>query len=381
VEAGSVAVGGGYAGVYPVETPGGWQVIGHTRLRLFDREVPPFAVLRPADRVQFHEVDGIEPQATGDRRQRITADPGIPSVRVVSPGMLTTIQDCGRIGAASLGVPRAGPADAFSARLANRAVTNPDAAALLEMTLRGAVLRFEAPRFVALVGDAEITIDGRAMAGGAVHPVAAGQVVEIGAIGPAPRAFLAIGGGIQSPLVLGSRSSDLLCRIGLGPLVAGDVLPLGEAGRARGRFSAPARSKTLRVLRGPDALDDEAWAKVATADYVVGPRSDRSGIRLEPDTRLAPVGGVPGSVAMVTGAVQLPPDGQPIILGVDHSTLGGYPVVAVVACADLPRLGQLLPGDTVHLEEVNQGDAGWLRREGEASLVGLVQGWYPSEAG
>src|SRR5208282_4668970 len=121
VEPGSVAVGGGYAGVYPVATPGGWQLVGHTGAKLFDHDAPPFAVLRPGDRVRFRAVDQVEtPLDPG--RGPLTVPAGAPSVRVLSPGTLTTVQDGGRVGFASLGVPRAGAADSMSARLANRAV-------------------------------------------------------------------------------------------------------------------------------------------------------------------------------------------------------------------------------------------------------------------
>jgi len=380
VEAGAVALGGGYAGVYPVSTPGGWQVVGHTATRLFDREAPPFAVLRPADRIRFRSVERVEME-TDLRRARLTVGGGVPSVHVVRPGSLTTVQDRGRIGFAALGVPRAGAADAHSARLANRAVGNLDEAALVEMTLRGATLRLEANRCVALVGDADIAIDGRSAARGAVHPVAAGQIIEVGEIGPGPRAYLAFSGGVEIPPVLASRSSDLLCGLGPGPLVAGDELALGEPGRARGRFESPERSTVLRVLRGPDATGEEAWTTIATASYVVGPRSDRTGVQLEPEASLPTLNAVAGSVAMVTGAVQLPPDGHLIALGVDHATLGGYPVVATVVSADLSRLGQLRPGDTVRLEQVDPITAAQLRHEREASLGRSVQGWYPVQAG
>ncbi len=380
VPAGALALGGGYAGVYPVATPGGWQLIGRTATSLFDPETPPFAVLRPADRVRFRAVERIEIKA--DRpRPPLTVRRGIPSVSVLSPGTLTTIQDRGRIGSAALGVPRAGAADFLSARLANRAVGNPDGAALLEMTLLGPRLRMGASRCIALVGDADLAVEGRSMARWAVHPVTAGQTVQVGQIGPRPRAYLAIAGGIETPLVLGSRSSDLLCGLGPGLLVTGDELAVGEPGRARGRFELPERSTTLRVLRGPDAIDDDAWVAVAAGRYVVGDRSDRTGVRLVAESPLPAADPVDGSVAMVSGAVQLPPDGDLIVLGVDHATLGGYPVVAVVVSADLPRLGRLLPGDIVGLEEVDLLDAARLRVAAEASLERLLRGWYPIEAG
>jgi len=380
VEPGAVALGGGYAGIYPVATPGGWQVVGHTAERLFDRDEPPFAVLRPGDRVRIRSVERIEAQAEAARRS-LTVAQGVPSVRVLSPGTLTTVQDRGRIGVAALGVPRAGAADSVSARIANRAVGNGEEAALVEMTLRGATLGFGAARLVALVGDADLAVDGRSLAPGAVHLVASGQVVQVGRIGPAPRAYLAIAGGIESSLVLGSRSSDLLCGLGPGPLVEGDELALGVPGRARGRFGRPESSATLRVLRGPDPTDDDAWARIESGTYLVGTKSDRTGVRLEPERPLPAVAGLPGSVGMVTGAVQLPPDGNLIVLGVDHATLGGYPVVAAVVSADLPRLGRLSPGDTVRLQQVDRSEAARLRLEKDAAVGRYLRGWYPVQAG
>ncbi len=380
LEAGSVAIAGGYAGVYPVATPGGWQVVGHTAAKLFDQETPPFAVLRPGDLVRFRPVDRIETRAD-PRREPLGVPAGTARVRVVSPGTLTTVQDGGRVGFAELGVPRAGAADPMSARLANRAVGNADSAALIEMTLIGARLHFGASRCVALVGDATISIDGTQAASGAVQLVTAGQVVSVGPIAPGARAFLAIAGGIESPLLLGSRSSDLLCGLGPGPLVQGDELALGEPAHARGRFEGAGRSTTLRVLRGPDPIADDDWARIESASYVVGARSDRTGVRLETELPLPAVEAVRGSVGMVTGAVQLPPDGQLIVLGVDHATVGGYPVVAAVVSADLPRLGQLRPGDSVGLERVDRTEAATLRRRGEASFGRRLRGWYPVQAG
>ena len=188
VEAGAVGLGGGYAGVYPVSTPGGWHIVGHTGKILFDPATPPFALLRPADRVRFRRAERAARAhcraGTGPAR----VPKGAPHAEVTGAGTLTTIQDLGRIGSAGLGVPRAGPADSLSARIANLAAGNPESAALLEMTLRGPRLRFEADRCVALAGDTTMTIDGRPAQRGAVHPVAAGQVLEVGAIAPSPRA-------------------------------------------------------------------------------------------------------------------------------------------------------------------------------------------------
>ena len=142
----------------------------------------------------------------------------------------------------------------------------------------------------------------------------------------------------------------------------------------------PGPSATLRVMRGPDATE-ALWALLCEEAFVVAPHSDRTGVRLAPGTPLPAPAPVPGSLAMVTGAVQMPPDGNPIVLGVDHATHGGYPVVAVVIRADLHRIGQLRPGDEVRMEPVDAEGADRLRRAAEAAVERAVRGWYPVRAG
>lgn len=345
---------------------------------------------------------------------------------MIDPGFLSTVQDGGRVGLASIGVPRAGAADTFAAAIANRAVGNFDDAPALEVTLRGPMLRFASRRWVACSGDADVVIDGWPVARGVVHPVEAGQHVAIGALGSSARTYLAVSGGIETPTVLGSRSSDLLCEIGPSPLEAGDQRVLGVAdrgrGRARGQFDAFERSTKLRVLAGPhgrgspqegagtheligpDGPAGPAFDRLLATEYEVGPDSDRTGVRLEPrvpgGSHLrpgvvagpaphrsaamrgpAPAAGIPGSVPVVTGAVQPPPDGRPIVLGVDHGTLGGYPLDAVIAAVDRSRLGQLRPGDRIRFEAVEPDEAARLYRRAEQQLSRLVSGWFPVQAG
>lgn len=380
LRAGSVAVAGGYAGVYPVATPGGWHVVGHCGAPLFDRTAPPYARLRPGDEVRFVPVDAVE-AADEPERARLRA-PGRERAVVVDPGALATVQDLGRLGHAALGVPQAGSADRDAAAVANLAVGNAAACAVVEMTLLGASLRFDTDRLVAVVG-AEAAVDGRPLARGAVQPVAGGQLLEVAGIGPGPRAYLAVAGGFCPPPVLDSASTDTLCGLGPGPLAAGDELALGPPGRARGRFVAPGDGDVLHLLAGPDAEPGELEALCA-GGFVVGAGSDRIGVRLVPDPAgrpPAPRPAVAGSQAMVTGAVQLPPDGEPIVLGVDHATLGGYRVVAAVASADLGRLGRLAPGEGVTLVPVDAGEARRLRELAARARSKQVASWYPVEAG
>ena len=332
VPAGSVALAGGFAAVYPQSTPGGWQVVGRTPSRLFDPRTPPYALLRPGDTVRFdpHATDRLGPApvpAGPDRvpRRLLAPPPGHAAVLgVEEAGLLTTVQDGGRSGLAHLGVPGAGPADPLAHALANRLVGNPWAAPALEVTARGPVLRCIAPVHVAVVGaDPEVTVDGREVGAGHVVPLAAGQRLTIGAVRAGLRCAVAVAGGLAVPGALGSCSTDLLCGLGPGPLVVGDVLGSGER-RARWATTwTPARSGArrgrrgtwvLRVLPGPHGrwFPDDAFERLAGARFVVEAASDRVGVRLAPADGGAGVVRRPGeldSQGMVTGAVQVPPGG------------------------------------------------------------------------
>ena len=181
VEPGSVALAGGFAAVYPQASPGGWQILGCTALRLFDPSTAPYAVLRPGDRVRFEprpsRADAGWQQIGLDPRPAIRAPAGSSqSVLVEEPGPLTTLQDHGRSGYGYLGVPESGPADAVSHRLANQLVGNEPTSVALEATLRGPTLVFAAATYVAAVGGGvDLEVDGRPVGADHVVPVAAGQ--------------------------------------------------------------------------------------------------------------------------------------------------------------------------------------------------------------
>ena len=419
VPAGSVAVAGGYASVYPQSTPGGWMLLGRTSVPLFDRRHPPFALLRPGDLVRFTE------EAETDRTEEQCLQPsgdGAPDTRpllenrgrrfieVLEPGLLSLVEDQGRRSAAPLGVPGAGPADPEALRLGNRLVGNPDGAAAIEVTASGPKLRFHGDAWVTVVGAAaaaaDVLLDGRRVDSGAVVPVGDGQVVSIGRVRSGLRAYVAVSGGVETPPEMGSRSSDVLCGLGPGALRAGDRLDVGAPSRPRGQLSFPdapvadGRPRELRVLAGPHRLAPDRYRELWSRPWMVGEASNRIGLRLEavpagpdpadgvrapsgpapvPDGRTAPVT-IP-STGMVTGAVQVPPDGNPIILMPDHATVGGYPVACCVITADLPVLGQLRPGDTVRLTTVDPATAREARERWGASLDRRVSGWFPTAAG
>ncbi len=379
VPAGSVALAGGFAAIYPQASPGGWQLVGRTGFALFDPEAPPFATLRPGDTVRLQPVD--DPGTPAPRPRPRPGPSGGRAVVVEATGMLSTVQDLGRVGVAALGVPRAGAADPFALRAANRLVGNADGAAAVEITALGPALRFTDRAHVAVVGPAEVTVDGRPVSADAVVPLEPGQVLSVGRVLGDLRAYVAVGGGIDTAPVLGSRSSDVLTGLGPGPLRVGDVLGLGRATRPRGRMvragtGTPGAGRVLRVVPGPDDFGPAVLERLAATTWEVGPDSDRVGVRLAGDTLEPPAPGI-ASRGVVTGAVQVPADGRPVALLCDHATVGGYPVVATVVSADVGVLGQCRPGDRVRVAVVSDDVAGRARREAERALDGAVVGWYP----
>ncbi|MQS15350.1 biotin-dependent carboxyltransferase family protein [Streptomyces kaniharaensis] len=271
---------------------------------------------------------------------------------VVRPGPLTTVQDLGRRGVAHLGVPRAGALDEPALRAGNRLVGNEPGAAALETTLGGVALRAIRRVVVAVTGaPAPVRVDGRAAAFGAPVAVRAGAVVEVGATTTGVRSYLAVAGGIAVAPVLGSRSADLLSGLGPAPIAAGDRLPVGPPPPYRPRpdlvpLLAPPAELVLRLRLGPraDWFVPEAVARLARDRYRVAPASNRIALRTEgPAVARAREGELP-SEGMVLGAVQIPPDGQPVVFLADHPTTGGYPVIGVVPPTDLAAAAQARPG-------------------------------------
>lgn len=279
------------------------------------------------------------------------------SLEVLDPGALTTVQDLGRPGWAHLGVPRSGALDQPALRLANRLVGNQESAAGLETTLTGVTVRVERATTVAVTGArCLVRVDGRAVGWGAAVTVPAGATVVVGPATEGLRSYVAVAGGVDVAPVLGSRSTDLLSGLGPAPLLAGDRIPLALGGRAADGAEAVPRPLTdsLRLRLGPraDWFSDAALGGLHGAAYDVAPESSRIGLRLAgPAVERARVDELP-SEGMVLGAVQVPPNGQPVVFLHDHPTTGGYPVVGVVLEEDLPVCAQARPGDRVTLRVV-----------------------------
>jgi biotin-dependent carboxylase-like uncharacterized protein len=272
------------------------------------------------------------------------------AIEVLAAGPLTTVQDRGRPGWAHIGVSPSGAVDQPALERGNRLVGNESGAAALEATLIGPRLRFRAQALVALTG---------AVSRGPFE-VGAGDVLEVGQCRDGVRAYVSVRGGIDVEPVLGSRSTDLMSGLGPAALQDGDLISFGPEPNDKPQELEPQppliEEPVLRVLLGPrdDWFDSTALEALAQDPWQVGLSSNRIGVRLEgPQLERARHDELL-SEGLVTGAMQVPPSGQPILLLNDHPTTGGYPVIGVVRADDLPLAGQLRPGQKVRFE-VNQG--------------------------
>ena len=299
------------------------------------------------------------------------------SVSVIKSGLLTTLQDAGRVGHAALGVGTAGPLDTGAFRLANALVGNTDNAAALEITLIGPQLRFDTDATIALAGaEFDALLDNVHAAQWQPLHVAAGSVLDCGRARRGARAYLAIAGGFAGTPVLGSMATDV--NAGLGPfggrpLRGGDTLALarpakvGERDRKRMRMWSldprpwfdPDSSRPIDLVRGAhfDALDEASRGALLGREFRISADSNRvglrlAGVRLELRQPLELV-----SEAVAVGTLQLPPGGQPIALMAEHPTTGGYPRIGQIAAIDLPRLAQRRPGECVRFAEIALDDA------------------------
>ena len=389
VPAGSVALAGEFTGVYPRESPGGWQLIGRTDAAMWDIDRDPPALLSPGTAVRFERVrdearlDAARLDVVGLDAARLDGTGGSPeparraapqptpadaegagrgaeaAVEVVRASLQLLVQDAGRSGYAALGVSASGVADRRAMRDANRAVGNTARAAVLE-SVGGVVLRFRGAGVAAVTGaSGALTLE---EAGGGVRPVTHGEPfatvdgdeLTLGHPERGLRYVIAVRGGVDAAPALGSRAADTLAGPGPLALTAGTVLPIGDAGRhavdpsvvAR-ELPAPGDLVDLEITLGPrdDWFTTAAVETLTGQEWTVTPRSDRVGIRLQGQVPLErALGGELPSEGAVTGAIQVPPDGQPVLFLPDHPLTGGYPIIGALTDRSLDLAGQLAPG-------------------------------------
>jgi antagonist of KipI len=311
------------------------------------------------------------------------------TIEIVRAGPLTTVQDMGRAGFGALGIPPSGAMDALALRLANRLVGNPERSAALEFTLVGPEVHFEGVHWAAITGARfEAALDGRMVPHAESFPVDRGQTLRIGRSLEGARGYLALHGGIEVLPLLDSRSTFVAGGFGGfegRALRGGDRLPIGSPpGHGRRRRVVPgvlpvyAPDAELRAVPGPQTESFTAGGTEVffATEYRVSSRSDRMGLRLDGPPIEHAHGADLLPEGLAAGAVQVPADGQPILLAVDRPTTGGYVKIATVITADLWRVGQAKPGDRLRFVTVTVDRAQALYRTLEDLLPSAVaEGW------
>ncbi len=280
------------------------------------------------------------------------------SLTVLASGPLTTVQDAGRVGQASLGIGRSGACDRSSYRLANRLVGNEPGAAVLEATFGGLALRADHGVTVVTTG---ARCEGETPHNAPVW-LPAGAQLRLGSPAAGLRTYLAVRGGIAVDPVLGSRSTNILAGLGPEVVVEGDTIPLGESQCPMpGVDVAPVPLPTgggldVRVLAGPrlDWFSKDAWTTLTGRAYTVSGDCNRVGARLDgPRLERSHTGELP-SEGMMRGALQVPPSGTPVLFLADHPVTGGYPVIGYVVDDDVDLCAQLRPGQTVRFRATHK---------------------------
>lgn len=308
----------------------------------------------------------------------------IRAFEVLEPGILTTVQDSGRYGFSQFGVPPSGVLDNFSFRVGNLLVGNREEEACLETTIMGLKLKALSEVVIAITGgDLSPTLNGESLDMWRTHLLVEGDIITFKKVRSGCRAYLALSGGFAIPKIMGSRSTYLSGRLGGlegRALKKGDILyrfdrpsPLNKLGFRFPRDSIPLYGKDLllRVIPGPQGhhFTEKGFQTFRSSSYQVTPQCDRMGVRLEgpkierrPDVEESII-----SEGLISGAVQVPGDGKPIIILTELVT-GGYTKIATVISTDLPKVAQLKPGDRVNFEPISIEEAHRLLREQEEQL-------------
>lgn len=392
IPAGSVGIAGAQTGVYPLSTPGGWNLIGQTTMPLFDPSAETPVLLRAGDRVVFKPLSQLTPKApkedvlsaTSQVFDTATSESTTLAI-VTEPGMQTTIQDLGRPGYQHLGISGGGAMDRFALKVGNALVGNPLNYPGLEMLMSGLSLQFETDTVIAITGaDMEIRLNGEPLPLWQSIKVKKGDQLACGFCTSGARTYLCFGGGVQGDSLFGSYSTAL--NIGIGGMAGRALkredilLVLDKNGLEKSKSAleriypkskipafytpvaqtldsnaAPAL-QTLKVVLGTqvDHFTEQGMQNFLSSAYTMSPASDRMGTRLSGAViEHSELGADILSDGIAFGAIQVPGDGQPIIMLADRQTIGGYAKIAHVITADHSKLAQLRPGDKIAFTSVS----------------------------
>ncbi|QEM81173.1 urea amidolyase family protein [Halomonas binhaiensis] len=382
---GAVALAGAFSGIYPKASPGGWQIIGHTSLNMWDLDRTPPALLQPGDQVHFVDA-GPSPRTQVPVGENCPASPSkretasgrrvaSSGLEITATGLQALFQDQGRPGQASQGISRSGAMDRGALRQANRLVGNDADQAGIELVHGGFQCISRGEQVVAITGaDVPLmlkTADGRQWPLLTHQPVALadGDTLTLGSPRAGIRAYLAIRGGFQEEAVVGSRSSDTLAGIGPAPLAVGDILAVSPHPLRRAVAAPEVPIQSLPTLHdvvmldvelGPrtDWFNADAIHMLTQQEWQITAQSDRVGLRLKGEAPLTRrITHELPSEGTVRGAIQVPSNGQPVLFMADHPLTGGYPVIACVARHHLDLAGQLPVGARVRFNPITAFEA------------------------
>ena len=338
VPGGTLAIGSRYTGVYPADTPGGWRLIGTSRARFFDPFADSPTLLRPGDALSFVPVedDGDEPEPP----VRAAARPaGEALFRVHQPGLFSSLQGMARHGRGELGVPAGGAMDPAALASCNRVLGNPPGAAGLEITLAGPELTAFSDCRAAITNNLEAQNNGLEVPGGRPFEVRRDDRLRLTHVAAGARAYFCVEGGFDVPAEQWTtrplRKEDTLDRAAAFPASSGLLPPLPAA-----------ENGIVRVRLGPqeDCFEERSIAALFAQSWRVSASSDRRGVRLEGQALRHSGSAEVAPEGTALGAIQVPADGQPIVLGPDRPVTGGYAKIATVALADWPIVAQAVPG-------------------------------------
>ena len=401
VPRGSVAIAGNLTGIYPIASPGGWRILGRTPLQLFDVNKRPPALLSLGDRVKFVEisVDEFRRQSRELELKKETKKPevvkvaqediGSPIFNITSPGFFTTIQDLGRPFYQKYGVTVSGAMDRYAMRLANILVGNTEDKACLEVTMIGPTIEVQKKTLVAITGgNLSPLLNEVLVPMWQTILVDPGDILSFGEWKSGTRGYIAVAGGIQVPTVLGSCATHVGSQMGglngrslrSGDVLRGGsvphVLELLEGIRISSKMIPTYESEaTIRVLLGPqeEYYTAKGLETFLSSEYTITDKSNRMGYRLE-GPKIENIAGTDIiSEAIPLGAIQVPDDGQPIIMMADRQTTGGYAKIANVMDVDVDLLGQMKPLDKITFQSTTLEEAHRLFRERENTIAHLKE--------
>ena len=364
VEEGSVGIAGKQTGIYPLTSPGGWQIIGRTPLCLFDLQKPDPFLFKTGDLVRFHPISKDEFHKIKSEQKQVVEiaekQTNIDAI-VVKPGIYSTIQDAGRFGYRSFGVPVSGAMDQPAFYTANALAGNKKNAACIECTMGGLQLQFKKNAVIAVAGGGAAFVNGQLIKIGQPLSVSKNDMLEIRYNNDGMRTYIAVKGGFDSNNIMNSRS--VYAKAGIGAplkkeqgLLFGNMLS-ADPKRITESLSLPVYNSEalIRIIAGPEShwMDPESIQQLSSQLFALSNQCDRMGYQLKADPLSLNEHKELLSTAVTKGTVQLTPSGQLIILMSDCQTTGGYPRVAQVAAVDLPVLAQLKPGDKIRFNNIS----------------------------